>query len=83
MNFLDAFKAMKEAGWPDSDVIRLLSCCEQPETALEFASYCTAMKQAWDMLQALDPRTCTAQFKDGSWGFETKPDVIQIGDWNV
>jgi hypothetical protein len=41
------------------------------------------MKQAWDMLQALDPRTCTAQFKDGSWGFETKPDVIQIGDWNV
>lgn len=83
MNFLEAFKHMKEAGFADSDVVRLLSCCEKPETALEFASYCIAMKRAWMMLEALNPQACIVTLKDGAWGFETKPDVIQIGgNWD-
>jgi hypothetical protein len=82
MNFLEAFKHMKDAGFADSDVVRLLSCCGDTQTALDFASYCIAMKRAWMMLEALDPQSCVVTFKDGSWGFETKPDVITLGGWD-
>ena len=85
MNFLQAFKQMKEAGWSDSDVVRLLSCCSEPTTALEFAQYCSAMKQAWSMLEALNPSKSKVIFKDGAWGFEQKQDDVIFfnhGDWH-
>jgi len=82
MNFLNAFKNMKGAGWSDSDIVRLLSCCQEPELALDFAQYCISMRQAWSMLQALDDRSVVT-FKDGAWGFENKPmDVIELGAWH-
>lgn len=83
MNFLEAFKHMKDAGYRGDDIVRLLSCCQEPELALQFAEYCIAMKQAWNMLNALNPAISQVVLKDGSWGFETKPDVITVGDeWN-
>ncbi len=82
MNFLQAFKHMKNAGFSDNDVIRLLSCCSEPETALEFAQYCIAMKQAWNMLDALNPLSSQVVLRDGAWGFESKPDVITLGGWH-
>ena len=40
------------------------------------------MKQAWSMLDALNPLSGQVVLRDGAWGFESKPDVITLGGWH-